>query len=393
MQLSLTTLAVFILISILPAAVRAEPTSTMNSTARALGMGDAYTALSDDSSALFYNPAGLARVTGINWKVFSLHAGASGMEAYEKIRGLNSDDQSGYSDAIEELYGEHVWSGLGGETVFTMPMIGFGIYNHGEALIKIDNPVYPEIYTNVINDYGYVLGFGAPVAPFLHLGLDLKYIKRTGARVPYGASYIADLNPDTIASNITGWGVGYGADAGMNFVIPAPFFEATVAAVWRNIGGLKFRSENPATVIPGEDNDITLGVGLKFDTPLLSVAPAFDFRYLNRTDLQLMRKINFGIEIGIPLLDIRGGFREGYYTAGLGVNLGLFRVDVATYGVELGDYPGQIEDRRYMLEFTMELGVGNFSATGASGSKGGSGSAGGNKSKSFWGGRKLKQRR
>ncbi|NJL25620.1 MAG: hypothetical protein HC902_10890 [Calothrix sp. SM1_5_4] len=33
-------------------------TSTINSSVRALGMGDAYTSLADDSSSLFYNPAG-----------------------------------------------------------------------------------------------------------------------------------------------------------------------------------------------------------------------------------------------------------------------------------------------------------------------------------------------
>jgi len=43
----------------------AHAISTLNSSVRALGMGDAFTAMADDSSALFYNPAGLARVSGI----------------------------------------------------------------------------------------------------------------------------------------------------------------------------------------------------------------------------------------------------------------------------------------------------------------------------------------
>lgn len=389
--------ALFFSVWIASAAGAAE-LSTINSSVRALGMGDAFTAVADDSSSIFYNPAGLARVSGINWKVFSLKAGASGLEAYKKIQDLNSDSSSGYADAIEELYGEHVWSGAGGSTVFTAPMIGLGIYNHADALIQVDNPVYPQIYTSVINDYGYVLGFGFPVAPVLHMGMNLKYIKRSGARVPWGASFLADLNPDTIYEHMTGWGKGYGADLGMNFVIPAPFFSATIAGVWKNVGGIKFRSDDPAADIPSEENEMNLGVALNFDLPLLSVTPSVDVRALNNPDIQLTRKLNFGVEIGIPLLDIRGGFREGYYTAGLGVNLGLFQVDVATYGVELGDYPGQIEDRRYALEFTMELGIGGFTAPGVSpkggsGGSGGSGSGGGGSRKSFWGGRKLKQRR
>lgn len=378
----------------LVASAHAE-TSTMNSSVRALGMGDAFTALADDSSALFYNPAGLARVRGINLKIFSLHAGASGLEAYNKIKDLDSSDQQAYANALRDLYGENVWSGLGGSTALTLPMFGFAIYDHADALIRVENPVYPEINTNVINDYGYVAGFGVPLGPFVHVGSNLRYVKRSGARMPYGASLVADLDSDKIYSKLTNWGKGYGADLGVNFVLPAPFFTATVSGVWRNVGGMSFKSDDPNTHIPSEKNDIGVGVALNFNTPLLSIAPAVDVRYLNREDLQLTRKLNFGIEVGIPLLDIRGGFHEGYYTAGLGVNMGLFKVDVATYGVELGDYPGQIEDRRYVLEVTMELGLGGFSAMGGSSDSKGSSSGGANsgRSKSIWGAGRLKQRR
>lgn len=380
--------------------ISAAEYSTLNSSVRALGMGDAYSAIVDDSSALFYNPAGLARVSGLNFKVFSVRAGGSGYEAIQDMQDLNSDTSTGFSSAIANLYGEKVWTGVGGEMAFSMPMFGFMIYDHADALVKIDNPVFPEIYTSVINDYGFAAGFGAPLGPFLQAGIALKYIKRTGARLPFGASFLADLDADAIYSNVTGWGKGYGVDSGINVVLPAPFFTATLSAVWRNMGEISFRSDNPDSLVPNEPNDLTLGLGMVFNLPLLTVAPALDFRYLNDPDLQLTRKINFGIEIGLPLIDIRGGFHEGYYTAGVGVNLGLFQVDAATYGVELGDYPGQIEDRRYAVEFTMELGIGNFTATGGKPTggrttSGDSSSSSGGKSKSIWGGggRRLKQRR
>lgn len=377
---------------------RAGTTSTINSSTRALGMGDAFTAIAEDDSALFYNPAGLARVAGLNWKVFGLKAGGSGLSALTKIQHLNSSS-SGFSDAVQDLYGEHASVSAGGESIFTMPLFGFGIYDHAGVLVKIDDPVSPKINATIINDYGYVLGFGAPIGPFLQAGLDLRYVKRTGGDLPFGAGSIADLDGGAIVNQITGWGVGYGADLGMNVVVPAPFFSATFSAVWRNVGKMVFKSDDPNTILPSEDNDITLGAGFIFNMPLVSVSPAVDFRYINRSDLQLTRKINFGIEIGLPLVDIRGGFREGYYTAGLGLNLALFKIDVATYGVELGAYPGQIEDRRYMLEFSMDLGVGNFTVGGAAGSKSsasgssGKGGAAGGKSNSIWGSRRLKQRR
>ena len=39
----------------------------LNNGARSLGMGDAFTALSDEPTAIFYNPAGLARANMFLW--------------------------------------------------------------------------------------------------------------------------------------------------------------------------------------------------------------------------------------------------------------------------------------------------------------------------------------
>ena len=372
--------------------VFAVESSTLNSSVRALGMGDAFTAVADDESALFYNPAGLARVRGINWKIFGLGATLSGFSAYQKVQALNTDTGSGFADAIGDLYGEKVFVGAGGESIFTAPMFGFGVYNHTGASIRVNNPVYPSIKTRVVSDYGYVMGFGAPIGPMFHFGLALKYIKRTGADATFGPGFVADMSADKIVSRLTPWGVGYGADMGMSIVVPAPFFSAAISAAWKNMGETRFRSEN-LDEIPSEKNNMTLGVGLNFDFPLVSLRPAIDVNYLNDAELQLMRKINLGMEVGLPMLDLRAGFHEGYYTLGVGLNMGLFRVDAATYGVELGDYPGQVEDRRYVAQFTMQIGLGDFGVTG-DGKKGGPGSKGGSKSSnSIWGGKRLKQRR
>ena len=82
---------------------------------------------------------------------------------------------------------------------------------------------------------------------------------------------------------------------------------------------------------------------------------AADYRLLNETEYQPLRKLNFGVELDFTLLELRAGSREGYYTVGAGIDLGLVRVSAASYGVELGAYPGQIEDRRYVAEVNFRL--------------------------------------
>ena len=57
----------------------------MNSGARSLGMGGAYTALANDATAIFYNPAGLAKINSVN--IFS---------SRQKLYGISSL----YSDMI-----------------------------------------------------------------------------------------------------------------------------------------------------------------------------------------------------------------------------------------------------------------------------------------------------
>lgn len=364
----------------------------MYSTARALGMGNAYLGLATDADALIYNPAGLARNSGINLKLFGVHAGAGGLDTVTDIQNFNGSSGSGFVSALGNLFGKNTWVGAGGRAAFTLPFFGFAVYDVADIGLVYQNPVYPQFDTNAINDYGYTAGFGIPIAPFLHWGMNLKYIRRHGTRDPISTSTLANLDFDSLESKFTKWGRGYGMDMGWNFLLPIGPIRPVFSAVWRNVGDTAFKSEDVNTQIPSEQSEMSLGAALLVDLPLISVTPTVDFRYLNRSDLQVTRKINFGLEIDLPLIDVRGGFREGYYTGGVGVNLGFVRLDAATYGVELGAYPGQLEDRRYMVEVSMDLGfdLPGFGGSG-SGKKGSGGS--GSRNGSFFGGRKLKQRR
>jgi hypothetical protein len=62
---------------------------------------------------------------------------------------------------------------------------------------------------------------------------------------------------------------------------------------------------------------------------------------------------------------------------GIGIDLDYLRIDAATYGVELDDYPGQREDRRYILQVTLDLNFDLNLGFGGSGKGSGSGSGGG----------------
>lgn len=383
MSLSLSRIALILSVAAGFSSLKARATGQifeMNTSVRALGMGNAYLGVVKDADALFYNPAGLARVSGFNWLILDPRVGVSGVEAVTDLQGVQEEE--GFEDTVRELYGDHVWAGGGAKSVITVPYFGLGVYDSLDASLDVNNPVYPNLDVNVVNDFGYVLGVGVPILPVFHVGLVAKRIKRIGSRAPFGASFVGSLDPDNIVSNVKKEGTGYGFDLGANFVIPAPFMEAVISAVWKDVGQTTFKSggEEP----PPQEQEMAVGVALNIDAPLISISPALDFKHLNRSDIQLAKKVHLGLEIGLPLIDIRAGLYQGYYTLGAGVNLGVLRVDAATYGVELGEYPGQLEDRRYALQVTIELGFDpslNFLGGGSGG--------GGSRSPS----KRLKQRR
>lgn len=368
----------------------------LNTSVRALGMGNAYLAAVKDADSLFYNPAGLTRVSGLNWTIAGVRAGINGLETLEDVADIQGT--STFETAIRNLYGDHIWAGGAGKTAFSMPYFAAAVYDSLDASVDINNPVYPNMDLSVVNDLGYTVGGAFPLGPVLSLGTAIRYVQRTGARVPFGPTYISTLDPDSIQTAVERKGNGYAMDLGLNASLPGPV-SPVFSFVWKNVGITKYKGDSPTVLTPPNDLDeMSIGAALDVDAGLVSVMPVFDFKYLNRSDVQLGKKIHLGVEIGIPMMDIRAGFSEGYYTLGLGLNLGLFRMDAATYGVELGEYPGQREDRRYVVEFTMELGfdpslgiVGGGSGGSGGRAKGDSGSGSG--SHSGWGGRKLKRRR
>ncbi len=356
--------------------------SEMSPSVRGLGMGNAYSAVAPESEALFYNPANLTRVRGLNWTILDPTVGANQYESIEKFQQISGDD--GIAEIFDEFYGESVWVHADFKSVVTLPYIGLGVYGASDTDINIDNPAYPNIYLNSVLDYGLVAGFALPVVPgFVDAGMTLKRITRTGSRIVLGPSAISDLDMDAIQDQLMSSGTAYSLDLGVNITSPGPL-QPTLSLVWKNVGVTTFRHESGPAAPPSDRDEMHIGFAMNVDTPLISIIPAIEYRYANWENVQFGKKINFGIEIDLPLIDMRAGFHQGYYSLGAGVDMGLIRIDAATYGVELGAYPGQLEDRRYIVQATFELG---FNPNFSFGGKDGDGFLSGKKS------RRLKQRR
>jgi hypothetical protein len=331
---------------------------------RAMGMGNAYTSVVDDKDSLFYNPAGLNRAKGINWTMSNGKFGINGTEVIEVAQKFNGN--STVYEQARGFFGKKIWLSGSGGTILYLPNFAFGIYNSADISAKLTNPAYPNLYINTISDIGVAGGASFELFPQVALGFVGKRISRTGSRAPIGIETLALLSSTELQKQLQNRGTGYSLDAGVNFFLPGPT-KPTFSFVWKDLGLTTFTKESGSTAPPMQRDEQILGFGLTIPALVADIRPTVDYKYMNRTDEQLGKKVHVGVEFDFPILAFRAGFNQGYYTLGAGIDLGVLKVDAATWGTELGEYPGQEEDRRYAVQFSLEFGFDpGFGSSGSS---------------------------
>ena len=324
-----------------------------NISVRAMGMGNAFTPIARGTDALFYNPAGLAKTKEITLTALKFKIGVNGVDAYEDAQDFDGDS---YADTLRAFYGKELWIGGGAVSGFSTPSFAAAIYDSFNVSADLSNPALPSFQVDFVNDYGIATGFGLDLAPGFSAGVVIKRINRIGSSVEIPVSSLASLDDADLERELDNRGLGYSLDFGAALTFKTPV-NPTLSFVMRDIGNTKFTLDEGIRRPPTDKSEMIGALSLEIDGPGLTLIPVFEVRHIGSDEeISIGKKIHMGVEVDLPGLALRGGLHQGYYTAGVGLNLGMFMLDFATYGVELGEYPGQHEDRRYMLELTIDLG-------------------------------------
>jgi len=252
--------------------------------ARNIAMGDAGTALSNDLTNLFYNPAKLALTDGS--EVLFMH-----------------------NEWIQDVRSEVI----GAKTIlFGLPIaLGFNV-------TSVDGIEYREIPGDPITtfDANYFYGSlstGFFVTDEISMGLSFKYL------------YEGILNDEA---------TGFGFDFGINYVLP--YEGATASIVLKNVGSMN-ELRNESTKLPAE-----VRIGTAYTYSLEDTK--FDFtggvefqKYLDTED----NHFNFGAEVLYnKLIAVRAGYQSGFesrgFTAGAGLMWGNLKFDYAFLPFNLG---------------------------------------------------------
>lgn len=319
----------------------------------------------DDAGVIFHNPAGLRKISGINFTVFNLNLGVNGMQIYNDLQDVG---QISGIDSLGPFYGKNVWLGTDAYSALAMPYFGFGVYNNGFASFRLDNPAFPNMNMDFFNGYGFTIGGAVPLGP-CGMGLAVKRTVRRGGYKDIGVATLANANNDAILAQFEDEGIGYGLDTGVLCTVDA-FASPTISLSWQDVGSTAFTKIKGVAAPERIKDNLTLGVGFEADLPGLGFATGIEYRHITNSQEPLPKKLHLGVELSLLNLDVRAGLYQGYTTYGVGVDLFIFQLDAAMYTVEKGAYAGQTPDNRVQASLSMELGFDpDFKLTDAGGKK------------------------
>jgi hypothetical protein len=342
---------------------------------RALGMGNAFIAVADDFSSMFYNPAALALREDSQLRLF-LRGGLDG-----DILKLNKDikdagkDQTALQNAIEKHYGEHMY--------FRAPTIGGVLVrpNWGIAVLPVDLSVdlalhqslMPSIFVNAYLDttiaYSHATTWHVPwLKNRLAFGWTAKMINRAFYS---DVLQSAQLAQDQDIVNIDRANEGATLDGDIGFIYnpkrsEKKWYQPGVGVVVRNVFDYGFPKNFGLFNKKGEEPpklQRRLDIGTKFDLPAFWIFDpkiAIDEKDIFHRNWTLLKGLHIGAEMGWKVANWwKGhwsvGLNQGYMSAGFGGKLGIFQLDLATWGEEVGPSKATHESRRYIAEMSLDF--------------------------------------
>jgi len=345
---------------------------------RALGMGGAFYAMSDDARALFYNPAGLSFYTGEDQYMFSTNfqIAQGGVEAINQIREVteSTKDIGAIAASIAALQGKPVYIGAGLFPFYLSKnkAIGLLLFDTKGQFGYLGKELDSSLDMTIISDSGIFMAYGKPVTENLHLGVTAKMIYRVGGRTAFS---VIDLATSSTLSfdpqNLGGMGGGLDFDLGATYELPTTWLphwvkEGRLSLTASNLiaGALIFKQSGTPPQLPRY-----VSFGSLFVLPGIASIDRFhvlfdlaEFGLGGQTDLDLgarggsvWKKVNWGIEAPIKGWAFpRVGFHQGMFTLGLGLDFEFFKTDFAWYAEEVSSGINRLASRRFA--FTLTLG-------------------------------------
>ncbi|MCK5153058.1 MAG: hypothetical protein KAQ93_01750 [Spirochaetales bacterium] len=243
--------------------------------------------------------------------------------------------------------------------------LGFGIYSNSYTTISSSGPLTIEgiVGSEVILTGGYAMGIPipAPETNQLDIGMLLKGSFKGELSFEKSALDIMDISLDTFQTEPFYFITGIGVDLGLRYsykniitlgLVGRDLYSPTLRNVYLNVDEFA-AGANPVDEINGIV-PFSLDFGIMY-------SPDFESKNLFISDIKVyldyrdslgfwlypelainpILNIGIGAEISmLSILNVRAGFNQGLLSAGLGLDLYYFKMNLAMFGTELSTEPG-----------------------------------------------------
>ena len=351
---------------------------------RALGMGNAFAAVVDDHSTLFYNPAALAFRENGNLRMFV----RAGLDPQYTEFASDLGEASGASSEIEQINAINnvLDDYLGVNMHSRVPTLG-AVWvrpNWGIAFIPADvsTDIAPHqnggyslsinAYIDTTLAYGYAKKFTWKDHQFA-IGGTVKGIHRIDSSKQVLSLELVSDSEAAFSNNDAREGLTFDVDIGTLFVPEVSkgsvfrFAKPTMAVVVRNLLDIGFPMDLDLIGSESEEEPRQLyrriDIGTKLELPKFWVFQpkfAFDVRDILHPNYSTQKGLHAGFELFWKVKEWWKGYwsfgsNQGYYTFGFGSRFGVFQLDLTTWGEEVGTSSVPQESRRYMVETSLDF--------------------------------------
>lgn len=335
---------------------------------RAMGMGNAFTAIADDYDAIFYNPAGLALNRQISFHLLNPKFDAS-KDDIKSVATIREAAQGLDSSTLSKMFGRNLYAS---GTIFPSVQIpGFAIgYYYGAQFHMVSrNLAMPRVELRYLLDKGLVTGYGHDFRGIsrrhsFRAGVGLKWLSREGYDGTIPFSRLASIDASYLKSLVKGPETGWGVDVGFQYELPlSGATDLIVAMAWHDIGDTKFGNALAQNSPPSIKNNMALGGAIvqrlgRFAGQSADVKFTGEARHVLQENVDPRLKTHLGAELRVSDISVQAGLNQSSLGGGVALDLGFFKVSAVTYGVDDMSYAFMERERRYMVQFDFKLDVG-----------------------------------
>lgn len=327
--------------------------------ARALAMGNAFISKVDDSSAVFYNPAGLGTVRHKHLHLSNFHIelnkGILNSAGGGTLSNALGNSTKAFSlDGTRQILLEHPGV-IAHSDLHALPNFTSRYFSMGFLISKKNRAVI----TSTTSATGFEFAERTDYGPYAALNISLF-----GGIIKAGASgifltrkqIISTANPNSaLTLREADYKIGRAPIITAGGKITLPFtFLPTFSATIHNAASMKFSMPRGAGAPDKIKQSIDGGFSL---TPQIGISTRIHLEVnykdigLAHSDVSMTRKIIFGAELDFSrVFFFRIGYGDGFGSAGIGVKSRKLEFDLTTYAVDTtsSSFRGH-EDRRFAL--------------------------------------------